>query len=190
MSEEKKKKLMPELLPAPTKAEGRSPAARVDERAQRMLQRFKGLGATASAAVLGAHCTGYGVVDPLPPPPELCSTAPANALMSLRVSATYDRSVTTPRPPVVLRLDSVSYPQYSGIGLIQATVMGGTITSSSASAPPDQSTVVLRIMPDSDTSLLNANITVACGGERGLKLYRIAYHLPATASDEPVVEER
>ena len=68
--------------------------------------------------------------------------------------------------------------------------MGGTITSSSASAPPDQSTVVLRIMPDSDTSLLNANITVACGGERGLKLYRIAYHLPATASDEPVVEER
>lgn len=190
MSEEKKKQLMPELLPAPTKVEGRSPAARVDERAQRMLQRFKGLGATASAAVLGAHCTGYGVVDPLPPPPELCSSAPARSLAHLRVLATYDRTISVPRPPVVLRIDDIDDARFSGVVLREATVTGGTLTSSTVSSPPQATEVFLRIMPDTDTSVLDISVTLGCGAERDTNNYRINYHLPAAAADEPEVLTR
>src|SRR6266567_760387 len=40
-----------------------------------MLDRFRGLKTAAGAAVLAAHC-GYGVVDPLPPPPGQCTNRP------------------------------------------------------------------------------------------------------------------
>lgn len=184
------KKLLPELLPAPTKAEGKKPAARVEERAQRMLQRFKGLGATASAAVLGAHCTGYGVVDPLPPPPEQCSTAPQQSLTEVQVRANYDRTVTVPRPPVVLRLFDLAEPWFTGVVLHQATVTGGTVTSSTAARAPQATDVSVVIMPDTDTSVLDIAVTLGCGAERATKNYRINYHRPASPSDDPVVEPR
>ncbi|MFO0723467.1 MAG: hypothetical protein U1E65_06790 [Myxococcota bacterium] len=191
MSDDKKKKLMPEILPAPTQAEQRTPVARVEERAQRMLQRFKAVGASASAAVLTAHCTGYAVVDPLPPPPTQCSEAPVDALNNLNAHASYDRTVTVPRPPVVFRLVddnySLSEARHSGVTLIEASVQGGTITSSSASAPPAASELTLHIAPDSDTALLVVTATVGCGSARITKGYLIPYHLPTSETDEPVV---
>ena len=79
-----RKTLLPELLPAPPAgdrpgsvvAPPPSPVERVAEQARLMLQRFRALGPIAGAAMLGLHCCGYNVVDPLPPPPVQCTTLP------------------------------------------------------------------------------------------------------------------
>lgn len=71
-----KKTLLPELLPTPRGAASVLPRARVDERARLMLERLRGLKVTAGAAVLAAHTSCYSVVDPLPPPPGLCTSLP------------------------------------------------------------------------------------------------------------------
>ena len=53
MSEEKKKKLMPELLPAPTKAEGRSPAEAAAGQGAEAKTRARADHAAAQGSLLG-----------------------------------------------------------------------------------------------------------------------------------------
>ena len=72
-----RKTLLPELLPEPRPESGQGPRERVAVRAKAMLDRLSGLKTAAGAALLAAHCGGgYGVVDPLPPPPIQCTSYP------------------------------------------------------------------------------------------------------------------
>ena len=69
-----RKTLLPELLPEPRPQSAETPRERVAVRARAMLDRLSGLKTAAGAALLAAHCGGYGVVDPLPPPPMQCTS--------------------------------------------------------------------------------------------------------------------
>jgi hypothetical protein len=67
-----RKTLLPELLPAPRPHEGPTPPERVAARARLFLERFRGVRNAAGAALISLHCSGYQVVDPLPPPASQC----------------------------------------------------------------------------------------------------------------------
>jgi len=183
-----KKTLLPELLPTPTAVSRATPAERVAERARVMLQRFRGVGAAASAALIGAHCTGYGVVDPLPPPPDQCSAAPPDAFTTLLASATYVRDPPSLLPPVSFELSS---ERYTGLGLVEARATGGTITSSTTFDNAYFGTrFALVIQPDTSTSTIELEADLSCGGDRQTRRFGILYHLPMATDLVLTVIER
>src|SRR5262245_24144288 len=112
-----RKTLLPELLPTPSATGGRTPAERVAERALAYLRRFRGLGATAGATLIGLQACGYQVVDPLPPPSGCEERGPS--LPDLTVVASFVPG--TPRPLVKVEI-------YGADGAIEVSqVRGGTL---------------------------------------------------------------
>ena len=180
-----KKTLLPELLPAPT-SEGRpgaasatapSPVERVAEQARLILQRFRGLGPVAGAAMLGLHGCGYGVVDPLPPPPVQCTTLPM-PLSSIVMTLSVDSPVDGGTPPVVLHLSGGGYPGVLGLRIDAVRVTGATLLgemSEMSTNPSAGSQFAITIGPDAGMSPFLVDIDLGCGAATTTRHYRIAY---------------
>lgn len=188
-----RKTLSPEFLPTPASGEVASPRQRVAERAWLLLRRFRGLGTTAGAAVLSLQCSGYGVVDPLPPPPLSCTREP-NPFASIMARADFKIGSATP-PAVVLVLSTPRYPpaNFVGYSIGAVRVSGGTLVSidDMSQAGTGGSTLFqLTVAPaDSATAEILIDVDFACGGIAATKHYRIMYHLPTSANDMLVVDE-
>jgi hypothetical protein len=131
------KTLLPELLPAPggavraTDAAGAGPKERVAARARAFLERFRGIGTAAAAAAFSVHCSGYTVVDPLPPPPQQCSML-NDPFIGLSASAVLiasadGGSADGGSPQLDLILSSSAYPRRVGYRIDAARVTGGTL---------------------------------------------------------------
>ena len=188
------KTLLPEFLPAPRSTEAQSPPDRVAERVRVLLQRFRGLGTAASAALLSLNCTnsGYMVVDPLPPPPVSCTSAP-DPFAAISASAIATPGSATP-PPAILMLETSQYSQGNFIGFSIPTVRvtGGTLVS-----VEDMSTVGqgggtrfhLTISPASATATIVVEVDLTCSTQARTKYYTIAYRVPTSAGDLLVVTE-
>jgi hypothetical protein len=190
-----RKTLLPELLPAPT-SESRagstgaappSPVERVAEQARLMLQRFRGLGSVAGAAVLGLHCSGYNVVDPLPPPPAQCTTLPMpfeRIAATLSAAGTVDAGVDS----LILVLSSGGYSGALGFRVDAVRVTGATLvgqTSTMPYGPSGGSQFEITIAPQDDTSTFLVDVDVGCGAATATKHYRVTYVTPG----QPALEE-
>ncbi len=180
-----KKTLLPELLPAPA-SQGRpssaralapSPVERVAEQARLILHRFRGLGPVAGAAMLGLHGCGYGVVDPLPPPPVQCATLPmpfSSIVMTVSVGSPVDGGA----PPVVLHLGGGGYPGVLGLRIDAVRVTGATLLgemSETSTNPRAGSEFVVTIAPDPSMSTFLVDIDLGCDAATTTKHYRLSY---------------
>jgi hypothetical protein len=170
------KTLLPEMLPLPMPATGASPRERVAERARQMLERFRGLGATASTAVLSLHCIGYEVVDPLPPPPAQCTTSP-NPFADLRVSA---RTAAHPAalPNLELQVTSQSYGGFTGYRLDAVRIEGGTVINIDRREPSQSFGTfftITAVPADASTRTVVFELDLGCAAKTVTKRYQIAY---------------
>jgi len=186
------KTLLPELLPAPRPEAAAAPRERVIERARLLIARFRGLPTVAGAAVLGLQCSGYGVVDPLPPPAQQCSASP-DPFAALTIRASFDTFDTpdaaVPLPPVAINILSYTTTGYQ-IGDVRVT--NGTLVSVQslpAYAGPGTMQFLVKVAPDTATSVLLVDIDIGCGTATITKHYRISYYLPASNNDVVVLEE-
>jgi hypothetical protein len=174
------KTLLPEFLPAPTAGAMQSPPERVAERTRLLLQRFRGLGTTAGAAVLSLQCNcGYGVVDPLPPPPMQCTVEPI-PFASIHVSAVREEA---PPRRIVLSLVTNPYPPNNFVGyrIDAVRVTGGTLTniqdlsqSSAGGGSNFQITIVLDADAGPPTEIL-VDVDLGCGNATTTKHYSILF---------------
>lgn len=190
-----KKTLLPELLPAPTSssrpgsgATAPSPVERVAEQARLMLQRFRGLGPVAGAALLGLHGCGYGVVDPLPPPPVQCTTLPM-PFANLSASASLDYSADAGLAPVILTLTAGVYPGSLGLRIDAVRVTGATLlgeVDTMPSVPTAGHQFAITIAPEAVPSTFLVDIDFGCGPATLTKHYRVTDSAPG---DYPSVEE-
>jgi hypothetical protein len=183
-----KKTLLPELLPAPTStsrphtasATAPSPVERVAEQARLILQRFRGLGPVAGAAMLGLHGCGYGVVDPLPPPPVQCTTLPM-PFSSIVTTASVDSAADGGAAAVLLHLSGGGYPGVLGLRIDAVRVTGATLLgemSAMSSNPRAGSEFVVTIAPDASMSAFLVDIDLGCGAATTTKHYRLTYSAP------------
>jgi hypothetical protein len=186
-----RKTLVPEFLPAPGAGQPIGPPERVAARARLLLERFRGVGATAGAAILSLQCSGYTVVDPLPPPPAQCTSEPT-PFASIAAHAQYATRNVSP-PQVLLTLYSQGYPNYAGYGITAVRVTGGSligIEDMSQSGPGGSTSLVVTIAPvDATTTEILADVDLTCGAATDTKHYRISYHLPANEYDSLTVTE-
>ncbi len=168
-----KKTLLPELLPTPQRQTGQPPRARVAERARLMLDGLAGLKMTAGAVVLAAHCGGYGVVDPLPPPPGQCTSLPdpftglsvygqavasdggllSNAVIELTSYSTIGYRIDAARVTAGGSLLGVEDMSHEGLG-------GGTQLS-------------ITVTPDGSGADILLDVDLGCGGTTTTKHYRV-----------------
>ena len=172
------KTLLPEFLPAPSVSEGGvlpTPKQRVAERARIFLQRFRGLGNVAGAAVLSLQCTGYGVVDPLPPPPQQCSARPDPFSQILAQAVIGDQPDAGPAP-VVVDLHTNPYPATLGFRVVAVRVSGGELISvRDESLPGDRgnSHFLITVTPAPEAATLWLDVDLGCGAATGTKHYRL-----------------
>jgi hypothetical protein len=175
--------LLPEFLPAPTAGDTSTPPERVAARARLLLQRFRGLGTTAGAAVLSLQCSGYGVVDPLPPPPMTCSTSP-NPFGGLLVLGSF--RIGTAVPTIEL---SLMAPNTTGLTISSVRVAGATIIGmedrSQSSGYFHVQIVLAADVPSVDILI---EVDFACEGASRTKYYSIARPMP-TGNSRPVITE-
>jgi hypothetical protein len=182
------KTLLPELLPAPRPEAEVTPRQRVAERARLLLERFRGLGTVAGAAVLGIHCGGYAVVDMLPPPAQQCSASP-DPFSLLFFNASFDVSAAAPLPPVVINIGSYNT---TGFRVDDVRVTGGMLVSiAPVNGPGPSGGALFRVVvaPETATSVLLVDIDIGCGTAKTTRHYRIAYHIPVSSGDVLVLEE-
>ena len=195
------KTLLPEFLPAPGAGMGSgaalpSPPERVAARARVLLQRFRGLGTAAGAAVLSLNCTGSGymVVDPLPPPPVACTMEPT-PFASINASGVYASGSITP-PPVILVLQTSGYPpsNFVGYAIDAVRVTGGTLLSTqdmSSLGVGGGTRFHITIVPATSTPTdILVDVDLTCGASAGTKHYSIAYRVPTSPTESAVVTER
>lgn len=157
------KTLLPEFLPLPHTAAGRTPKERVTEQARLLLQRFRSVGVTAGTAILSVQCgSGYSVVDPLPNPPAQCSTL-AEPIPAISTNAFLGSSADGGVPPITLELRA-----YAVVGLrIEAVrVTGGTLVSTAdqtTGGPGGSTLFVVTIAPDGSSAELLVYVELGCG---------------------------
>jgi hypothetical protein len=180
------KTLLPELLPAPggavraTDAAGAGPKERVAARARAFLERFRGIGTAAAAAAFSVHCSGYTVVDPLPPPPQQCSML-NDPFIGLSASAVLiasadGGSADGGSPQLDLILSSSAYPRRVGYRIDAARVTGGTLlrvedTSTTVLDGGSQLTLVIAI--DAVGAQLLVEVDVGCGAATTTRYYQV-----------------
>ena len=187
------KTLSPEFLPAPAAGEPLGPRERVAERARLLLQRLRGLGPAAGAAVLSLQCTGYGVVDPLPPPPMQCSSSPTPFGDNLHANAMF--ATGTAAPQLLLTLRGGYYPpgNYVGYGISAVHVTGGTLINIQDMTTTGQgggTDFLVTIVPaDATTMEIFADVDFTCGAAAATKHYRITYLAPAGPNTDVTVVE-
>jgi hypothetical protein len=192
----KEKTLLPELLPTPTPQTSATPRERVAQRARVLLERFRGLGATAGAAMLGLQCTskltgndsGYGVVDPMPPPAQACGTT-GDPIGYIYAWAFVDVSAPSTLPPVIV--DVHSNALYTGYRVDGVRVSGGTVTGVQDTIAMERGSYRITIAPAAPVSVLLVDVDVGCGAVTGTKHYRISYRIPdhATLEELPSVKD-
>jgi hypothetical protein len=165
-----RKTLLPELLPEPWPGSGAGPRDRVAARARVMLDRLAGLKTAAGAALLAAHC-GYGVVDPLPPPPAECSA----------IGDPFSRLYVTGGPvPAdggeIAAFDLASSTSYGyAIAAVRVTA-GGTLISVADEHVQDGTNLgarfAINVMPDGSGQSILFEVDLQCGGAATTKHYR------------------
>jgi hypothetical protein len=187
------KTLLPEFLPAPRAIEAQTPPERVAERARVLLARFRGLGTAASAALLSLNCnSGYMVVDPLPPPPVACTSSP-DPFAAIIANGFWATGTATP-PPAILMLQTPRFGagNFSGFSIAAVRVTDGTLISTEDMTTLGQgggTRFDVTIAPASATADILVDVDFTCSSDTATKHYRIAYHVPTSASDILVVTE-
>jgi hypothetical protein len=175
------KRLLPEVLPAPSPvAAALTPAERVAARARLFLQRFRALGPTAGAAVLSLQCGGYGVVDPLPPPPGQCSSV-ADPFPVLSPFAVTDTSRQGDVVPVRfhLRTSAFSPGNLIGFRIDAVRVTGGTLVKVedvSQTSGVSATDLMMVLLPESASTMsMTAEVDLGCGGATATKRYQLMF---------------
>jgi len=186
------KTLSPEFLPAPAAGEPLGPRERVAERARLLLQRLRGLGPAAGAAVLSLQCTGYGVVDPLQPPPMQCSAEPM-PFTNFNASAVFALGAAAPQVLLTLRTNYYPPGNYVGYSISAVHLTGGTLVTiddqSTATVGGGTDFVVTIAPTDAATSEIFADVDFACGAAAATKHYHITYQAPANLNTPVTVVE-
>ncbi len=187
-----RKTLLPEFLPAPAPGVALTPRERVAERARIFLQRFRGLGTTAGAAVLSLQCSGYGVVDPLPPPPMQC-TVTSNPFANIHASGVF-RTGNSTLPSFSLMLYTTPYPSgnYVGFRIDAVRVTGGTLVSvddQSQAGQGGSSRFEVVVTPASATGDIFVDVDFGCGTAVATKRYQVLYRVPASTNEALIVTE-
>lgn len=165
-----RKTLLPELLPDPRPATGQGPRERVAVRARAMLDRLSGLTTAAGAALLAAHC-GYGVVDPVPPPPSQC-TSSSDPFANLRASGIAVAADGGWSNALIMLSDyrTVGYQ----FGAVRVTA-GGTLVSvedMSQAGAGGGTNFDITIRPDDSGAAIDFEVDLGCGGATITKHYR------------------
>lgn len=170
-----RKTLLPELLPEPRPQSGQGPRERVAVRARAMLDRLSGLKTAAGAALLAAHCGGYGVVNPLPPPPMQC-TSNSEPFASLSISGIAVPADGGGSEAVVL-LSSYSMVGYE-LDAVRVTA-GGTlvgIEDRSQSGAGGGTNFLITIRPDGSGAAIDFEVDLGCAGATATKHYRATFN--------------
>jgi hypothetical protein len=171
-----RKTLLPELLPEPRPESGQGPRERVAVRARAMLDRLSGLKTAAGAALLAAHCGGgYGVVDPLPPPPMQC-TANSDPFATLIVSGIAVPADGGWSNALIMLSDyrTVGY-QFSAVRV----TAGGTLVATedmSQTGAGGGTAFNITIRPDGSGVSIDFEVDVGCGGATATKRYRASFN--------------
>jgi hypothetical protein len=188
------KTLLPELLPTPTPAAGSSAKERVQERARQLLARLRDVGALAGAAAVGVHCGdtvgGYGVVDPLPPPAQSCTSTP-NPFERISTWATYGaRPPDPPRIDLRLEFGSATVSELYGVHVLNTRVTGGRLVAidDRFADNPHTPFVTVVLAPDTEMSVLTIELDLGCGTATATRRFRIKYYPPGNGIDTLTVE--
>ncbi|HLK90848.1 MAG TPA: hypothetical protein VKZ18_13200 [Polyangia bacterium] len=165
-----RKTLLPELLPTPRSPGAETPRARVAARARAMLERLSGLKTAAGAAVLAVHC-GYGVVDPVPPPPAHCTANgdPFTGITAENIVVTVDGSI----PDATIKLWNYGVVGYQ-VGGVRVTA-GGTLVrvdDLSSTGSGGGTDIVITIVPDGSGTPIDFEVDLSCGGATSTEHYR------------------
>jgi hypothetical protein len=185
------KTLLPEFLPAPRATETQSPPERVAARARILLQRFRGLGTAASAALLSLNCNnGYMVVDPLPPPAVACTSSP-DPFATILANVMFAPGDGGASPPIVLVLATAGYPpgNLTGFSIAAVRVTDGTVLTTQDLTGDGRSTFLITIAPAAATGTILVDVDLTCSSQARTKHYSIAYSAPASAGGTLVVTE-
>lgn len=185
------KRLLPELLPAPSPVTTVAPAERVAARARLFVERFRSVGTTAAAAALSIQC-GYAVVDPLPPPPAQCSASsdPFAVLYARGVLGGRQGDVTT----VVFELRTEGYGSRNLVGfrIDGVRVTGGTVVKTedlSRTAAGGYTSLAITFLPDSpSTTMMLVDVDLGCSTAGATKHYQVLWGSPQQAGQVVVVE--
>jgi hypothetical protein len=170
-----RKTLLPELLPEPRREGGQGPRERVAVRARAMLDRLSGLKTAAGAALLAAHCGGYGVVDPLPPPPMQCtsSTDPFANLVPSGIAVPADGGWSN----VLIMLSDYRTVGYQ-FDAVRVTA-GGTLLGfedMSQTGAGGGTDFAINIRPDGSGAAIDFEVDGGCGGATTTKHYRASFN--------------
>ncbi len=166
-----RKTLLPELLPDPRPRPAQGPRERVTARARVMLDKLAGWKTAAGAAVLAAHC-GYGVVDPLPPPPAQC-TSLGDPFAGLKITGTYFQ----PDGGAAEATFTIQNARVFGYGIDAVRVTaGGTLQSFTDEHLQGSSTwgtdFLIVIVTDGTGGPMLFEVDLTCGGAATTKHYK------------------
>ena len=182
------KKMLPEVLPAPP-ASGApataSPRERVNERARLLLDRFRGLGPAAGAAILSMQC--YSSVDPLPPPPMECTTVP-DPFDRFSGLGSFDSGHDGGPPFAVISLIRTGE---LGLGVAAVRVIGGTLISVEDLSKTGAGGFLefqLTVAPEGVTSSFTIEIDFSCGDATATRRFQASYATPLMYGDRITVQ--
>lgn len=173
------KKLMNEVLPAPTKA----PESPVREQVLRHVRDAM----TAGAAIaLGAGCIPFGVVDPLPPPAQCKELDTVKGL----VDATATEGANPSSREIRVTISTRQWE--SGVSFqAPVSIMGGTLLSQDWGSGTE--TIELTVSPDAGGTTFDILLPATCNDfrsdySRQVSL-RVTVRFPATPDGtSPTVE--
>lgn len=141
------KKLMPEVLPAPTKA----PESPVREL---VLRHVRDVMTAGAAVALGAGCVPFGVVDPLPPPAKCKELDTVKGF----VNATATDDTSSPRQ---IRVSVTTNAWDAGVSFQgPVSVMGGTLVSQNL--PSEAESVEFVVSPDAGGTTFEILLPATC----------------------------
>lgn len=171
-----RKTLLPELLPEPRPRGAETPRERVAVRARAMLDRLSGLKTAAGAALLAAHCgSGYGVVDPLPPPPMQCTSSsdPFTNLLVSGIAVPADGGWSN----AFIMLSDYRTVGYQ-FGAVRVTA-GGTLVGAndmSQTGAGGGTNFDITIRPDGSGASIDFEVDLGCDGAMTTKHYRASFN--------------
>jgi hypothetical protein len=146
----KRLKLMPEVLPAPKKAQGTGSAR---QRTMKTMERLIAVSA-ASALIAGAEVTGgcgYGVVDPLPPPSQC-----PNVASSIAAKATW--KLDNGQFVIILELGVPGKTDASYVDSDPTISYGGKLVSRTL----NQGALTITITPDAGVQNVGIYVPISC----------------------------
>ena len=139
-----------------------------------MLDRLSGLKTVAGAAVLAAHC-GYGVVDPVPPPPAQCTSNadPFANLLASGIAVPADGGWSN----AFIMLSNYRTVGYQ-LDAVRVTA-GGTLVAAqdmSQTGAGGGTTFDITIRPDGSGASIEFDVDLDCGGAPATKHYRASFN--------------